>query len=145
MSGPKGRPSLAVGLRHTESMTVAALHTVPEVSGAWLGFRDMPPVFATAMMIGFIEQTCIEGLRPYLETGQLTVGTHIDVSHTAATPIGMTVTADVELIEIKGRTLLFRVSCHDSAGPIGEGTHMRAIVNGDRFMKRLAEKSSKRG
>jgi fluoroacetyl-CoA thioesterase len=60
-------------------MTVAPFHTVPEVDDSWPGFKDMPPVFATAMMIGFIEQTCIEALRPYLTAEQRTVGTHVDV------------------------------------------------------------------
>lgn len=102
----------------------------------------MPPVFATAMMIAFIEQTCIQGLRPYLGEAQRTVGTHVDVSHVAATPVGMTVTADVELIEIAGKSLLFEVTCHDETGLIGQGIHRRAIVDLERFTQRLGEKST---
>lgn len=135
-------PELKVGLRHTETMTVNNDHTVPEVEKSWQGFQDMPPVFATAMMVGFMEQTCIEGLRPYLQSNQHTVGTHVDVSHVAATPVGMTVTAEVELVEIQGKALLFKVSCRDDAGMIGEGMHKRAIIDVPRFMQKLAEKSS---
>lgn len=135
------RPTLTVGLLHREQMVVADRHTVPRVALDWSGFRDMPPVFATAMMIGFIEQTCIEALHSYLSPEQRTVGTHVDVSHIAATPVGMTVTANVELIEAEGRILLFRVACHDDAGLIGEGLHRRAIIDLDRFMQRLASKA----
>lgn len=135
-------PELTIGLRHTEAMIVDTGHTVPEVEKTWQGFQDMPPVFATAMMVGFMEQTCIEGLRPYLLPNQHTVGTHVDVSHVAATPIGMTVTAEVELIQIEGKVLLFKVSCSDDAGLIGEGLHKRAIIDIPRFMQRLQDKSA---
>lgn len=130
-------PALTVGLHHSEQMTVATQHTVPHVDTAWPGFQDMPPVFATAMMIAFIEQTCIMGLRPYLQAGQHTVGTHVDVSHIAATPVGMRVTAEVELIGVEGKALHFKVACRDESGLIGEGTHRRAIIDVARFMQRL--------
>lgn len=90
-------------------------------------------------MIAFIEETCVRGLRPFLDARQRTVGTHVDVSHVAATAVGMTVTAEIELTEIDGKSLLFRVTCRDEAGLIGEGTHRRAIVDIDRFMKKLGK------
>lgn len=96
------RPALQPGLCHSARMTVATQHTVPQVA-AWLGFADMPAVFATAMMVGFMEQTCIEALRPYLDAGQRSVGTHVDMSHVAATPMGMVVEARVELVEVQGK------------------------------------------
>ena len=135
-------PPLYVGLRHEARLLVAPMHTVPEIDPSWPGFRDMPPVLATAIMIAFIEETCVRGLGPFLSSGQCTVGTHVDVSHVAATPVGMTVIAEVELIEIQGKLLLFRVTCRDDAGVIGEGTHRRAVIEMDRFMKRLGEKSA---
>ncbi|MBD9629115.1 thioesterase family protein [Pseudomonas sp. PDM19] len=135
-------PVLAVGLTHNETLIVAQRHTVPQVATDWPGFADMPPVFATAMMIGFIEQTCIEGLRPVLTPEQRTVGTQVDVSHIAATPVGMKVTAAVELIAIDGKSLVFRVECRDEAGVIGAGTHRRAIIDLQRFVQRLGEKSA---
>ncbi|MEP9315892.1 thioesterase family protein [Pseudomonas sp. LABIM340] len=133
---------LAVGLTHNETLIVAQRHTVPLVAPDWPGFADMPPVFATAMMIGFIEQTCIEGLRPFLTPEQRTVGIQVDVSHIAATPVGMKVTALVELIAIDGKSLVFRVECRDEAGVIGAGTHRRAIIDLQRFVQRLGEKSA---
>jgi fluoroacetyl-CoA thioesterase len=123
-------------------MVVRPFHTVPEVDDTWPGFRDMPPVFATAMMIGFIEQTCIEALRPFLTPDQRTVGTHVDVSHVSATPVGQTVTAEVELTEQRGKVLTFRVTCRDEAGLIGEGRHDRAVVALDRFIDRMRSKSN---
>ncbi|WEX85986.1 thioesterase family protein [Sinorhizobium garamanticum] len=143
MSDTRELPILAAGLRHSERLAVTPFHTVPEVDDAWPGFRDMPPVFATAMMIGFIEQTCIEALRPYLTDEQRTVGTHVDVSHVTPTPVGMSVTAEIELIAVEERSLLFKVSCCDETGLIGEGTHRRAIIDLNRFTRRLADKPSR--
>lgn len=77
------------------------------------------------------------GLRPYLQAGQHTVGTHVDVSHIAATPVGMRVTAEVELIGVEGKALHFKLACRDESGLIGEGTHRRAIIDVARFMQRL--------
>jgi len=134
-------PHPQLGLRHRETMTVEARHTVPAIESQWPGFVDMPPVFATAMMIGFVEQTCVQSLRPHLAAYQRTVGTHVDVSHVAATPVGMSVTATVELVAVEGRNLVFRVRCDDDAGLIGEGSHRRAIIDADRFMARLAAKA----
>lgn len=134
-------PALLPGLRHSESMIVTSAHTVPEVA-AWPGFKDMPAVFATAMMIGFMEQTCIQALRPYLQAGQCTVGTHVDMSHVAATPVGMAVRAEVELLEVNARSLRFKVRCTDDVGLIGEGVHQRAIVDKARFEERLQAKAS---
>lgn len=134
--------TLQVGMCHAEQLTVEARHTVPEVDTTWPGFKDMPPVLATAMMIAFIEQTCIMALRPFLLPEQRSLGTHVDVSHVAPTPVGMRITAGVELISIEGKVLHFRVSCHDEAGLICEGTHRRAIIDVARFTQRLQEKSA---
>lgn len=140
MSHSAIRSPLRPGLRHSEQLVVAPQHTVPEIDGGWPGFRDMPEVLATAIMIGFIEQTCIEALRPCLAAEERTVGTHVDVSHVAATAVGMTVTADVELSSVEGTKLRFLVRCSDEAGLISEGTHERSIVDFDTFWKRVMEK-----
>lgn len=134
-------PVLRVGLRHTETMTVDEKHLVPALAAQWPDLADMPPAFATAMMIAFIEWTCIQGLRPFLAEGQHSVGAYVGVSHTAATPAGMRVTASVELSELEGRSLVFTVRCEDEAGMIGEGKHRRIIIDGDRFTARLNEKA----
>jgi fluoroacetyl-CoA thioesterase len=133
-------PDLKPGLHHAQSLRVDESLTVPAVSKAF-AFEDMPPVFATAFMVGFIEAACIEALRPYLNDSERTVGTHIDVSHTAATPVGLTVTAEVELVAVEGRKLRFKVACRDDGGPIGEGFHERAVIDVARFMARVAAKA----
>ena len=130
------------GLIHRESMVVAPRHAVPHVTPDWAGFADMPPVLATAMMVGFIENTCILALRPHLAPGQCSLGIHVDVSHVAPTPVGATITAQVELIAVEARRLEFLVSCRNEIGLIGEGRHRRAIIDTDRFMARLDQSRS---
>jgi fluoroacetyl-CoA thioesterase len=131
---------LKPGLRHSATIRVTEQLAVPASGRLLGGTAEMPPVFATANMIGFVEWTCVAALAPYLAPHQRTVGTRIEISHSAATPIGMAVTADVELVEIDGRRLRFKVSCRDEAEPIGEGFHERMIVDHDRFMARLSRK-----
>lgn len=131
---------LRPGLRHTQTITVNEALTVPAVSAAFTGFANMPAVFATAFMVGLVEWASIEALRPYLATHQRTVGTHVDMSHTAATPVGMQVTAEVELIAVEGRRLRFRVECRDEAEVIGGGFHERAIVDSGKFLERVRRK-----
>ena len=131
-----------VGLRHRQSVAVNAGLTVPNVSTAFGSFTDMPPVFATAFLVGFVEATCIEALRPHLPEGLRTVGIHVDLSHTAATPIGMTVTAEVELVAAEGRRLRFKVACRDDKETIGEGFHDRAIIDAAKFLARVEAKAS---
>jgi fluoroacetyl-CoA thioesterase len=130
-------PDLKPGQHHAQSLRVDQSLTVPAVAKAF-PFEDMPPVFATAFMVGFIEWVCIEALRPFLDDSERTVGTHVDVSHTAATPVGLTVTAEVELVAVEGRKLRFKVACRDDAGPIGEGFHERAVIDLARFMARVS-------
>jgi len=133
---------LKPGLRHRETIRVGEALAVP-ASGRALGFTaEMPPVFATANMIGLVEWTCVAALMPYLAPHQRTVGTRIEISHTAATPIGMQVTAEIELVEFDGRRLRFKVCCRDEIEPIGEGFHERMIVDDNRFMARLARKQA---
>jgi fluoroacetyl-CoA thioesterase len=134
-------PELKPGLRHVQTLCVDQSLTVPAVSSAF-AFDDMPPVFATAFMVGFIEWACIEALRPFLDPTERTVGTHVDVSHTAATPVGLTVTASVELVSIEGRKLRFKVACADDQGPIGEGLHERVVIDLTKFMTRVAAKQA---
>jgi fluoroacetyl-CoA thioesterase len=131
---------LIPGLRHVQTLRVDDLLTVPAVANAFAGFADMPPVFATAFLVGFIEWACIELLRPYLEPTERSVGTHVDVSHVAATPPGMTVTAEVELLEVQGRKLRFRVSCRDELELIAAGFHERTLIDQARFLARVEKK-----
>src|SRR5271163_4639675 len=116
---------LMPGLRHSATLTVSEALTVPAQARLFDPATDMPPVFATANMIAFVEWTCVAALAPYLGPDQRTVGTRVEMTHTAATPIGMAVTAEIELVEINGRTLRFKVACRDEKDPIGEGFHER--------------------
>jgi predicted thioesterase len=106
-----------------------------ENSAETLGSGNVP-VFATISMIGLMEKTCLESVLPFLEPGQDTVGTHVNVSHAKATPIGMKVWCESELIEIDRRRLIFRVTAFDEAGLIGEGTHERFIIDKERFIQK---------
>ena len=131
---------LKPGLRHSATITVGEALAVPASGRLVGGTAEMPPVFATANMIAFVEWTCVAALAPYLAPDQRTVGKRVDMTHLAATPIGMRVTAEVELVEIAGRRLRFRIGCSDEIELIGEGYHERTIVDHPRFMQRLGRK-----
>ena len=137
--------SLQPGLIFRRSLVVDETLTVPSVSHMFAGFADMPAVFATAFMVGLMECTCVEGLRPYLLEGEHTVGTFIDVSHIAATPVGMRVTAEARLLAVVGRKLRFRVTCHDEHELIGEGSHERTLIRTAQFMSRAEAKRMRLG
>ncbi len=136
---------LKPGLRHSRTIRVTDALAVPASGHLLGGVAEMPPVFATAQMIAFVEWTCVAALAPYLAPQQRTVGTRVEMSHTAATPIGIEVTAEIELIEIDGRRLRFKVSVHDESEPIGDGFHERMVIDHDRFMARLARKEPAAG
>jgi fluoroacetyl-CoA thioesterase len=129
------------GITHSLSLQVNERLLVTAFSRDFPAFADLPPVFATAFMVGFIEWACIEALQPWLPEGETTVGTHVYLSHVAPTPKGMKVTAHVELIEVKGRTLRFRVDCFDVCGLIGSGFHERTLIDSARFMAKVDEKA----
>lgn len=97
-------------------------------------------VFATPMMIALIELTCNESVMPFLDDGLGTVGTLVNVSHVAATPIGMRVWCDSELVETDRRRLVFSVKAYDERGLIGEGTHERFIIDMQRFQAKALSK-----
>jgi len=137
--------AIVPGLRHNLTLRVDERLTVPALAHVFAGFADMPPVFATAYMVGFMEWACTEALRTHLAPGQATVGTHVDVSHVAATPVGLHVVAEVEVIAVARRKVRFKVICRDETGLIGEGFHERAIIDRDTFMARVSTKLSSAG
>lgn len=101
----------------------------------------MPEVFATGFLVGFLEWACIKAINPYLEwPTEQTVGTHIDISHEAATPPGLEVTAIVELLKVEGRKLMFNVEAHDGIDLISKGTHERFVIKKEKFDSKLSEK-----
>lgn len=125
---------LHTGIKGTQNCLVT-----PDVTADRVGSGSVR-VFATPMMVALIEKTCLKSVEPYLAEGQGTVGTHIDVSHSAATPLGMTVTAESELVEIDRRRLVFKVSVRDERGPVGDGTHERFIIDIQRFQAKAESK-----
>ena len=137
------KDTLKPGLEHTFSFVVSKEKTVPCVYPESDLFREMPEVFATAFMVGFIEWACMEALRPYLEEGERTLGTMINVTHQAATPVGMTVTAHVKCLEVEGKRTLWEVEASDDVEIIGKGIHARFTVNNDKFIERVATKGNK--
>ncbi|MEO3754726.1 thioesterase family protein [Streptomyces sp. B6B3] len=136
------RIELRAGLRHTSRLLVDEGLTVPAVSDALRGFADMPRVFATAYLVAFVENTCIEAVAPLLPEGNKTVGTHVELSHSAATPVGMEVTAFVELVEVDRRRLRFAVECRDAQDVISSGHHERHVIDAATFDERMAAKAA---
>jgi predicted thioesterase len=97
-------------------------------------------VLSTPHMIGLMEWTCRNTVKPLLDEGFDTVGTHVNVAHLGAAPIGMVVTFTAEVIAVENRRVTFIVTAVDEKGKIGEGTHERAIINVARFAAKMAEK-----
>ena len=133
---------LKPGIEHTLSFKINASKTVPALYPESDEFQAMPNVFATGYMVGFIEWTCIQALTPHLDwPEEQTVGIHIDISHIAATPPGLTVTAKARLVEVDGRRLVFEVEARDDIDIIAQGRHERFIIYKDKFDLKMKEKS----
>lgn len=113
----------------------------PEMSAARVG-SGLVDVLATPMMIALVERTCNESVLPHLDEGCGTVGTLVNVSHTSATPIGMRIWCESELVEVDRRRLVFHVSAYDECGPIGEGTHERFVIDKAGFEAKVKAKSA---
>jgi len=120
--------------------------TVPHLYPESAEFQEMPKVFATGFMVGLLEWACIKAINPYLNwPNEQTVGTHIDVSHIAATPPGFEVIARVKLTEVDGRRLLFELEAHDGIDLISKGKHERYVINKEKFDSKMKEKVSRKG
>jgi fluoroacetyl-CoA thioesterase len=135
------KASLKPGVTHRFAYTVPENKTVPYLYPEADMFQAMPAVFATGFMVGLMEWTCIQLMAPHLDPGEGSLGVHVDVSHSAATPPGLTVTVDAEVAAVDGRRVTFRVKAHDGIDLIGEGRHERFVVMWDRFNARVAEKA----
>jgi predicted thioesterase len=94
-------------------------------------------VLATPHLVGLFEGTAVRAIASALEPGQSSVGTHVDIRHLKATPVGDTVTLTAEVTAIDGRRITFKVRAEDSQGLAGEGTHERVLIDLDRFMQRV--------
>lgn len=97
-------------------------------------------VFATPAMIALMENTCMQCVAPFLEEGQATVGTLLNVKHLAASPLDAPIHCECELVEVDKKRLVFSVQAFDNVGLIGEGVHERFVIQVDKFMQKALEK-----
>ena len=125
---------LKLGITGTQSVTVSE-HNSAKTMGS--GTLD---VFATPAMIALMEKTAWTSISSYLEDGQGTVGTKLDVSHNAPTPLGMTVTCESKLVEIDGRRLVFELTASDGKDVIGSGRHERFLIWDEKFQQKANSK-----
>ncbi len=140
------KDSLKPGLRGVLAFTLPATKMVPALYPEAHEFQAMPAVFATGFMVGFLEWACIRLITPHLDwPAEQSLGTHINVSHEAATPAGLTVTATVELVAVEGRKLSFKVSAHDGVDLIAQGTHERFVILKEKFDAKMLAKVAGRG
>ncbi len=135
------KATLQPGLKHSFSYVVPENKTVPYTYPESPIIAAMPKVFATGFMIVLMEWTCAQLMAPHLDEGEGSLGTHVDVSHLAATPPGLNVKVDAEIVEVRGRKIVFKVRAHDGMDLIGEGRHERVVVAWERFNAKVAEKA----
>ena len=128
------RKTMETGIIGKEELIVNEMNTAEALGSGSLA------VFATPAMIALMEKTARLSVAPFLEDGQSTVGTLVNVKHLSASPVGMKITCRTELKEIDRRRLVFHVECSDEAGIIGEGEHERFIIDEAKFMAKTEAK-----
>jgi predicted thioesterase len=126
---------IETGLTGRATMVVGTNDTAPRVGSGRIA------VLATPVMIGLMEEAALAAVEHLLPEGKQSLGIRLDVSHIAATPIGMKVVATATLVEVDGRRLVFEVSARDAGDLIGEGRHERVVVTAASFQKRVDEKA----
>jgi fluoroacetyl-CoA thioesterase len=140
------KATLIPGIEHEHCFRVSEAKTVPALFPEADELQVMPKVFATGFMVGLIEWTCIQALTPHLDwPNEQTVGTHVDVSHVAATPTGFEVTVKVKLIEVDRRRLAFEIEAYDGIDLISRGMHERFIIDKTKFDAKLKKKRAAAG
>ena len=140
------KASLKPGLTGTFRYTVPANRTVPDIYPEAPDFQSMPRVFATGYLVALCEWAAIELLKPHLDwPREQTLGTHVDLSHMAATPPGLTVEVTATLTAVEGRRLSFAIRAHDGVDAITEGTHERHVIDAARFLQKVAGKAARTG
>lgn len=125
---------ISVGRKGTAELVVGPEHTAPFVGSGRIA------VLATPVMINVIEAAALNAIEHLLPEGHQSLGIHLDVGHTAATPVGLQVTATAEVTAVEGRTIRFRVEARDPFETIGGGTHERVVVSVKRFDERVQRK-----
>ena len=131
--------NLQPGLTGKTEIVVGTRDTAPHVGSGKI------KVLATPVLVSMMEEAALNAVEGLLPEGHQTVGTRLDITHVAATPVGLHVVAHAELTKVDGRRLTFRIWADDERDRIGEGTHERIIVNVARFDARAQEKAPKRG
>ena len=126
--------AIEVGLKGYKEYVVTKELTAASVGSGLL------EVYGTPYMIALMEETCHTSVGEFLEEGQGTVGISLNIKHTAATPVGMKVWCESELVEVDGKRMVFAVRAFDEKGPIGEGEHQRFIIDNARFMEKTQSK-----
>ncbi|MDX2306798.1 MAG: thioesterase family protein [Hyphomicrobium sp.] len=139
------KATLAPGVEATLTFKVPASKTVPNLYPEAAEFQSMPGVFATGFMVGLMEWACLKVLSSHLDPGEGSLGIHVDVSHSAATVPGQTVTVEARCTAVNGRRIAFEVRAHDGVETIGAGRHERMIVPWDRFVGRVNDKARRAG
>src|SRR5947209_14980968 len=131
------RTALKEGLAGSAEITGGEEHTAPRVGSGRVH------VLATPVMINLMEAAALDAIEGLLPAGHQSLGTHLDVGHYAATPVGMQLRATAEVTRIDGRTIEFRVEAFDDKERVGDGTHTRVVVNVERFDQRVQRKLAK--
>jgi len=138
MTSPAPVSSVIAGIRPgmtgSAEIVVGPEHTAPFVGSGRIA------VLATPVMINVIEAAALAAIEHLLPAGHQSLGIRLDISHTAATPVGLRVTATAEVVRLEGRTVSFRVEAHDEVEPIGGGSHERVVVSVARFDERVQRK-----
>ncbi len=125
---------LKPGLNATVEIVVGTRDTAAHVGSGKIG------VLATPILVTLLESAALQAVERFMPPGQQTVGTRLDIAHTAATPVGMRVRAHAELVAVDGRKLTFKLNAEDEVEAIGGGTHERLIISVDRFDQRMQKK-----
>ena len=135
------KESLKAGIEHELRFRVSDTKTVPGLYPESPEFQVMPEVFATGFLVGLMEWACIVAINPHIDwPKEQSVGTHVNLSHTAATPPGFEVCAHVKLIKVDGRRLVFEVEVNDGVDSISKGTHERFIIDAEKFNQKMQQK-----
>jgi fluoroacetyl-CoA thioesterase len=138
------KDSLQAGLTFEFSFPIPENKTVPFLYPESPEFQVMPRVLATGFMVGLFEWACIRAVNPHIDWPlEQTVGTDIKLSHTAATPPGLTVTVKGTLDKVEGRKLTFSLAADDGVDPISAGTHERFVIDAARFNRKVADKAER--
>ena len=138
------RESLRAGLEGTFRYRVPESKTVPRIYEEAADFQMMPAVLATGYLVALVEWACIELIKPHLDwPAEQSLGTRVELSHTAATPPGLTVEIRTRLEAVDGRRLVFAVSAHDGVDRITEGRHERHVIDAARFNAKVDAKAAK--